>query len=89
MRRRHFIAGTRGSNSMPVRRGRAGALQFKTILWVSTEAQPDPFIASSARRCGIAAMWRDRTSRTRCNTHRATLRRFVRGSLPSSARLPT
>jgi hypothetical protein len=32
---------------------------------------PTVSLRLSTTRCGIAAMWRDRTSLSRCNTHRA------------------
>src|SRR5215213_7860930 len=41
-----FHHGTRGSNSVPVGAGAQMPSNLQTILWVSTEAQPDPFIAS-------------------------------------------
>jgi putative tryptophan/tyrosine transport system substrate-binding protein len=46
MRRRHFIAGLGAATAYPFGAGAQVPSNLKTILWVSTEAQPDPFIAS-------------------------------------------
>ena len=46
MRRRHFIAGLGAATACPFGAGAQVPSNLKTILWVSTEAQPDPFIAS-------------------------------------------
>src|ERR671912_579017 len=46
MRRRDFIAGIGAATAWPFALGAQVPSNLKTILWVSTEAQPDPFIAS-------------------------------------------
>src|SRR5918993_6035684 len=46
MRRRHLIAGLGAATACPFGAGAQVPSNLKTILWVSTEAQPDPFIAS-------------------------------------------
>ena len=46
MRRRDFITGLGAATACPFGAGAQMPSNLKTILWVSTEAQPDPFIAS-------------------------------------------
>ena len=46
MRRRAFVAGLGAATAWPFRTGAQVPSNLKTILWVSTEAQPDPFITS-------------------------------------------
>jgi putative tryptophan/tyrosine transport system substrate-binding protein len=46
MRRRDFITGLGAATACPFGAGAQMPSNLQTILWVSTEAQPDPFIAS-------------------------------------------